>query len=434
MASGRLFGGILIFFALATIGTGITSYSLNAAMFKIYISPLLFDPAWSANFAIVLGIFLLRVRDLTMTSPSEAASLLSLSIMSAVISSASTARLFIDLFENDYNQIRYSMPTGFQIASTLVIDFVSLVIVVKQGKLLSSQEGRQSHRGISKFPLSIVMIITGGIIYGLGLAIFSERFFNFSVISLHFQGVVIFVTGILGLITHKKNTDEMNVWYRVFATLASGVSLSGMVVLVQTLVHYVNNIQDSEWSRADFTVLTLCQAAFIIIGFVTSMLAIDASRFPADDQNIAECSDPINVGILVSGLLASGIAAFMVAIMNFSTYGYIALMAGAMAYTSSRIGYAIQTTKSTVLKHPYLAVNLLTHVETLFSIGLIIFNYIALPFSSSAIIETSYAYNYIFMGISIASMVPITLLTAKAVYESYKEPQESLILDDNPDI
>lgn len=73
-------------------------------------------------------------------------------------------------------------------------------------------------------------------------------------------------------------------------------------------------------------------------------------------------------------------------------------------------------------------------METLFSIGLNIFNFIALPFSSSGILQVSYAYNYIFMGVSIASVVPITLLTAKAIRNVYKESTETLLSTDSDDI
>ena len=50
MDKTKIFGGLLIVLALGVIGTGIAAYDYNASIFKIYTSPLLFDPAWSANF------------------------------------------------------------------------------------------------------------------------------------------------------------------------------------------------------------------------------------------------------------------------------------------------------------------------------------------------------------------------------------------------
>lgn len=50
MDKTKIFGGLIILFALGIVGTGIVAYCEQADLYKIYASPLLFDPAWSANF------------------------------------------------------------------------------------------------------------------------------------------------------------------------------------------------------------------------------------------------------------------------------------------------------------------------------------------------------------------------------------------------
>lgn len=113
-----------------------------------------------------------------------------------------------------------------------------------------------------------------------------------------------------------------------------------MVVLIQTVSYYAHS-QFAEWSRADFTILTLVQAGFIIIGLVTSMLALEVSQYPVDDVSNAQLKNPTDIGILVSGMLAGGIAAFLIGILNFSTYGYIGLMVAGMVNSYRKMTIAI---------------------------------------------------------------------------------------------
>lgn len=121
----------------------------------------------------------------------QASALLSLSIMSAVVTASSAARLFLTLFSNNSGFVGFILPLAFQIGLTLLITIASLLIAVKQGRLMLAQSSSTSHSGISKFYLSVAMIINGGVIYGLSIAILQERWPNFSMLSLHFFGVIV---------------------------------------------------------------------------------------------------------------------------------------------------------------------------------------------------------------------------------------------------
>ena len=111
--------------------------------------------------------------------------------MSATISAGSATRLFLTLFSNDYHSVGFAVPLGFQIGLTVLIIMASLLIAIKQGRLLTPQSTSTTSDGINKFSLSVVMIIKGGVVFGLGVAILQERYFEFSVLPLHFFGVVV---------------------------------------------------------------------------------------------------------------------------------------------------------------------------------------------------------------------------------------------------
>lgn len=109
-----------------------------------------------------------------------------------------------------------------------------------------------------------------------------------------------------------------------------------MIVLVQTTNGYSNHYKGGLWSRADFASINLTQAGMTIIGIVTTVMSAAASHFPQDTTTPTKVNLDIssrntnNAGLLGSGLLAGGIAAFMIGALNFATYGYIALSVASM--------------------------------------------------------------------------------------------------------
>ncbi|EDV21139.1 uncharacterized protein TRIADDRAFT_60414 [Trichoplax adhaerens] len=440
MTRGQTLGAILIISAIAIIASALATIFLTPYLINIRAGPVIFDPTWSAVLAVVLAAVLFKVKDSDSPTQTEASALLSLGIVGVVLSPANITRLFCILFGGGYNQPRWYLPMTFEIAGTAVFGIVSLIVAIQQGKRIQNRGSiSQSYAvsGINRFTLSIIMVILGIIVFGLAVAILQERWYRFSVISIHFHGVMLFATGVIGLIAHDKDIAELNVWHKTMAIFSSCVSGAAMIVLVQTMVHYTNSFKFSMWERADFTVLALTQSVMTIIGAVTTVIASHSSQYPNDvvvtptKINSENTSRNINnIGLMASGLLAGGIAIFMMAAMGFASYGYISLIVGCMAYTASRIGIASNYSATDSLNLAYFATNLFIFLQAICAVALIVFMFIIRPFSSSPIIGVSIIFDYVFMGISIVSMIPPFIFAARAAFSRSLSTQERLISDD----
>ena len=99
--------------------------------------------------------------------------------------------------------------------------------------------------------------------------------------------------------------------------------------MVQLLVFFVSDNRYPKWDRADFTILALSQATFNILGLIMSgitSVAADNVHNLSPKPSKMPIADKTNAGMFASALLASGIAVFDMAIMNYPTYGFPALI------------------------------------------------------------------------------------------------------------
>ena len=94
-----------------------------------------------------------------------------------------------------YNDSRFAIPMGFQMASGVLLGIISLITSIKYGKRITREETLTPNdsvdSAVNRFPLSIAMIIVGGALFGLGIALLQEQWHDYSIISIHFQGVIV---------------------------------------------------------------------------------------------------------------------------------------------------------------------------------------------------------------------------------------------------
>lgn len=112
-----------------------------------------------------------------------------------------------------------------------------------------------------------------------------------------------------------------------------GIGVASTVAVVQTLVYSSSEFKNPKWQRADFTILVLSQAGFNFLGLLMSAITsvtTDDIQTLSPKYSKVPLVDNTNAGMLASAALASAIAAFNMAIMNYPTYGFPILIVTVM--------------------------------------------------------------------------------------------------------
>lgn len=130
---------------------------------------------------------------------------MSLSVICVVSAPANITRGLSILFSGRYHNSKFAISIGLQIASAALIGIISLINSIKYGKRITREEtltpNERADSTVNRYLLSIAMIIMGGILFGLGVILLQKQWHDYSIISIHFQGVIVSsITVLLSLI------------------------------------------------------------------------------------------------------------------------------------------------------------------------------------------------------------------------------------------
>ncbi|RDD35993.1 hypothetical protein TrispH2_011940 [Trichoplax sp. H2] len=135
--------------------------------------------------------------------------------------------------------------------------------------------------------------------------------------------------GVIGIISYQKNVAELDAWYKEIATITSGVCITSILFVLQTLTYINNNKKDLLWKDNQFAILYLLYTAIAIIGLIVALIGAKASRYPSDIFNhsirYSPRSDSNNICMLASALLAGGIGISSLGLLNQEIWGFSTL-------------------------------------------------------------------------------------------------------------
>ncbi|EDV19105.1 uncharacterized protein TRIADDRAFT_62449 [Trichoplax adhaerens] len=336
--------------AVAMLFGGLFTYISNQVMMRSCENIFMIDLGLMGLLALTLATALLKVNDLATTSTTQASGLTALAVIISAASPAILARLVIAFFSSAVNSsLGFFVPVSIAIAGFVSVAAISIYVAVKQNRRIYSDDNEYSlvQTPFNKAVLFWAMIVTSLAIFGLSVAIFMERWYLYHVVTANFHAIMLFATGILGLIAHKKQVVDLGVWTKTFTNFTAGISAASTIAMVQTLVRYANQPGDTKWERFDFTILTLCQTLFTFIGLILSSVAIVATDNvlnKAPKLTKSSDIDTMNVGMLVSASVAGAVAIFNMAIMNYPVYGFPPVVVAIMVIVTAKHGIDIQTT------------------------------------------------------------------------------------------
>ncbi|EDV19104.1 uncharacterized protein TRIADDRAFT_62448 [Trichoplax adhaerens] len=380
------------------------------------------------SLTLTLATTLLKVNDFKTTSIAQASGLTAIAVILSATSPIILARLVLTFFtSNITDQLAFRVAAAFGTTGIVVATVISFYIAVKQARRVHSSDKEYSilQTSFNKKALICIMIIIGLFIFGLSVPSLFENWELFHVVTTNFHAAMLFSTGILGLISHKKQSVDLNIWTRTLADFTTGISVASTISIVQLLVSYASQSNYTKWQiRPDFTILILCLALFNFIGFMlsfTASAATDDILHKVPQPSKSSNTDTVNVGMLVSAVLAGAVGIFNMAIMNYPTYGFPALVVSTMAYITSRRGTDIQTTNNELLRFPYHIFYVFNSFGSVWAIGMTIYAFVADKPSQTSLLVVIPAFIYPFTTIAILSLLPVAYFSVRAAFCNKKD-------------
>ncbi|RDD36448.1 hypothetical protein TrispH2_011664 [Trichoplax sp. H2] len=381
-------------------------------------------------FALANSLFVVKLSQFSSISPSQASAIVTFGVVSIVSCPTYVARQVV--MGLDYRLSAFSVPIIILIISTAIIGIISFIVVVNLAKRIVPDPST-SYMTISIFNkpvLSIVMILIGIAMFSIGIVLNIRSHQNYGVAATNFSAVMLLSNGVIGIISYQKNVAELDAWYKVIATITSGICITSILFVLQTLTYINNNKKDLQWKDNQFATLRLLYTAIAIIGLIVALIGAKASHYPRDifDHSIrySPRSDSNNICMLASALLTGGIGILSLGLLNQEIWGFPTLFIAVTTFTTATIGLDKHYVDGQILDRPYFALNICNSIGSLYTIGLILFTYLVQPYSYTNLHLASWIIPAIVIPSHILSMVLIAYFSIKSAVLAVRSLEDEI--------